>query len=82
MDSHYQLLKKIDLREKDSKSLKKYSRSKLSSKRYYVGPTYPGIYVTQREFEITVLLVQGNRYKAIGDVYQFRFILLRIALNI
>lgn len=67
MDSHYQLMKEMDLREEDSKSLKKYSRSKLSSKRYYVGPAYPGIYFTQRELEIAVLLVQGNRYKTIGE---------------
>ena len=51
-----------------SKKPKKKNQPKSSSpKRYYVGEAYPEVYLTQREFEISILLVQGRRYKSISE---------------
>lgn len=51
-----------------SKKSKKQKRSKSASpKRYYVGEPYPEVYLTQREMEIAILLIQGWRYKPISE---------------
>ena len=47
--------------------IKRPHQSKSPPKRYYVGKSYPDTYLTPRELEISILLVQGNRYKTIAQ---------------
>src|SRR3990167_10452859 len=48
------------------KLAKEFSCHKIRHKRYYVGESHPGVYLTRRELDISILLVQGKRCKEIG----------------
>lgn len=63
---HYLRLKRIVV-DSPARPSKKKERSRRPSRRHYVGESHPGIYLTQREFEMAILLVEGYRYKEIGQ---------------